>query len=389
MVTFTDSPAGLFPTFEAFLAARRLVRSAAAEQIAGLHQERADALTSLERHFEQVAAETRAAQAGLLSSARLTVELKLRAAQERSAVKDQYDGKIDEIYERYGLKRGARAQSAVDARDYHHAADMHRHDTATDRKAQVDLVLQNLPGVRRRRDNGWLVYESAVLHGALGKRELLRCDDSNVVVRGADDDRIRTGLQLAAQRYAPPIRIEGTPEFVRRSQAIAESLGITFESGQDASAAAANQPEAARATATPGGTAPAQQKTSETATVGKYAVIPSDERLEALKSELGVSMAAALSKLNKHLQDGKAVRRISNFWPDADGVVVIMGNAAMVVPVDPSLGVELDTTVRISEGQGGRFTLETLAQEQTVSVDQGEEQQRDDDVVVQSRGQGR
>lgn len=61
----------------------------------------------------------------------------------------------------------------------------------------------------------------------------------------------------------------------------------------------------------------------------------------------------------------------------------------MVVPVDPSLGVELDTTVRVSEGQGGRFTLETLAQEQTVSVDQGEEKERDDDVVVQSRGQGR
>ena len=389
MVTFTDSPAGLFPTFEAFLAARRIVRSAAAEQLAGLHQERADALTSLERHFAQVAADTRDNEAGLLSHAAIMVELKMRAVQERSAVKARYDGKIEEIYGRYGLKRSARAQSATDVRDYHHAADMHRQDATTDPQAQVDLVLQNLPGVRRRRENGWLVYESAVLHGALGKRELLRCDDANVVVRGADDDRIRTGLHLAAQRYAPPIRIAGTPEFVRRSQAIAESLGLAFESAQEASAAPASEPQATHAEGTPAAATPEQQKAAESATVGKYAVMPSDERLEALKSELGVSLAAALSKLNKHLQDGKAVRRISNFWPDADGVVLIMGNAAMVVPVDPSLTVELDSTVRISEGEGGRFILETIGQEQTASVDPDKGQERDDDVVVHSRGQSR
>lgn len=248
-----------------------------------------------------------------------------------------------------------------------HAAEMHRLDVEQDPNATIDPILQALPGARRRREHGWTVYEAPHLLGAIGKRELLRCDAASIIVQGADDDRIRAGLQLAAQRYKPPLRITGTPAFVRRSQELADALGIAYEVPQQA--------EVVQAPAAERPAAPTEPERKGAA--GKYVVMPTDERLEALKGELGVRFLSTLSKLTKSMKvEGTAVKRLPQFWPDADGIVVRIDDNALIVPVDRNAHCEIDGSVRIVDGDEGRFGLEPVVPEQATDIGQS---QADDD----------
>jgi hypothetical protein len=384
VVTFTDAPEGSFPSIEAFLAGRRIVRSAAAEQIATMRQLQSAELEELEARFS--AEREAAAEANLAFTDRVTIiaELRMRQIQERSTLKGKFDGRIEDVYRRFDIRRSEAKQKAADLRDYLHAAEAYREEARADAGATIDPVLQHLPTVRRRRVDGWTVYESSHLNGLLGKYELLRCDESRVIVRGAGDDRIRAGLLVASQRYSPPIRIFGTPEFVRKSQEAAAALGVQFEVVTEEQRAEASERRVDVASAAHAETSEQTQPTSST-----YALLPDDERLVDLKAKYGKSLAAALSRHDGKPVTGEAVERVASFWEDADGLVVLKERSLLVVPIAPGAEVAMGP-VEVTAGERGLSSGASTSATPTppgAPVEAAPEAEADPEVVL-SAGRG-
>ena len=326
---------------------------------------------------------------------RLRTELELQHRKERQASDKRHDSEIQEIRQRYRLSSTEKQQRVADFRDFVYANTAHREDAGLALRVGLpdpgfDPILTHLPQVRRRRDSGWLVYEVPEFRGLAGSRELLRCNASEIVVRGSDDDRVRAALLIASRRYSPPLQLTGSETFVSRATAIATELGINIATkSTEQERPRIENVETSQKTAQTGNPEPEEFVTPEAAEdEPDFSLLPKDERLKDIAQECGVSFAATTTS---QLIRGSVVDRKVDFWPSTDALIVQLNPMSVaVVPIVPATDVALGSQIDLRRCDDGRFSVSARRPEcdREPQLDEVPEAEHELEISA-SRGHGR
>jgi hypothetical protein len=260
-------------SFATFMEERTRRRDAQAEGLRARRQEFGEEAARLrERHFRAAAelfeddAMPRAARAEVVRHHRRALqrdlaELERARAEVLGAGRPWYSALID----RWRNERGDRA-------DYAHAiAALYDDRLAADRggddpaSARPDPVLVTVPGARRHRDRGTIVYTRRT---DAGVREMFRLlpEEREVVVRSADAVATEAAVVAAYRLNGPPLAFAGSAAFRERCERIAARHG--FETGVAADPVEQHQAEPAPTGAgRPGAASPASTAGSASPTV--------------------------------------------------------------------------------------------------------------------------
>jgi hypothetical protein len=192
------------------------------------------------------------------------------------------------MVERWRAERGDRA-------DYAHALAQLYGDRVAARRAGddpaalvADPVLVAMPGARRHRDAGTLVYTRAT---PAGRREMFRVvpDERQVVVRSSDAVDVEAAVMTAHRLDGPPLTFVGSAAFRARCAEVAERHGYDVVAAAEPGGPTrepAVAPPSARAAATPPNV---ENPAAARVDLSEYA--PS---VEAIKERTGIELVVAL-----------------------------------------------------------------------------------------------
>jgi hypothetical protein len=240
-------------SFAAFVQLRARRRDAEAQRLLAERASfRAEADAIRERHFAASedlfdASTPRSVRAAALRHHRASLERELAEhARERGEVLGRERPWYGKMLERWRTERG-------DRRDYANALAALYDDRNAARRAGVDPssvaldpVLIGIPGVRRYRQDGALVYTRRIAGGDAEMFRVFR-DTREVVVRSKDAIATEAAIVKAYELDGPPLTFEGADEFRDRCEKIAARHGFEVA----APAVAPRAPAAGGANPTP------------------------------------------------------------------------------------------------------------------------------------------
>jgi hypothetical protein len=283
------------------------------------------------------------------------------------------------MVERWTAQRGDRA-------DYAHALSELYGDRLAARRAggdqaalATDPVLVAIPGARRYRDAGTLVYARRT---PAGPREMFRVvpDERQVIVRSHNEADLEAAVMTAHRLDGPPLAFVGSPAFRARCAEVAERHGydvVQAAQPREPLREPAVAPASARVTTPPpnaGNSAPARVDLSE------YA-----ESVEAIKQQTGIELVVALDPkhgvtMNPVYQGHIAMRNgaldlVFTQCPGADAI------GAIVLPRDT---VPADAVEGVT-----RLTLEVRGGVWEATFEATEELHVDEPGPVQAVSRGR
>ena len=210
------------PAFQEFFAQRMEMRALALAHLTRIQEQTRTRLEALLEQEHAVYDEMRQSANGLGDRLRARSAAKRLRREGEHEIRHTLEAQATQVARSWNLGNPS-AMLRQGYMDYTHAV-----ADSTDRGA-LDPILAALPGVRvKQQEDGWRVYTRR--SALLGTQELLRVLGNNIIVRGADDDRVRAALIAAKQHCDPPLRIErGTPAFRSAAVRIAAELGIDLD----------------------------------------------------------------------------------------------------------------------------------------------------------------
>jgi hypothetical protein len=222
-----DGPDGL--TFELFIQARRAQRAREAEQLAERRRAFRETFAGIGlKHQQRV--EELLHDAGLSQADRLAMMRFARdeAKRERATARAAYgktvgDDRPENLFAQWFR---ARSEERMNKRDYlEYLKAVYREGRI---EVPFDPVIVGIPGSRRSRRNGTIVYTTS---GRMGEHELIRIvpETREVIVRATHEQTLEASIVRAHHEFGTPVHFESAnPAWIARCRAIAERHG--FES---------------------------------------------------------------------------------------------------------------------------------------------------------------
>ncbi len=239
--------------------------------------------------------------------------------------------------------------------------------------AGLDPVLVSIPGARRHREGGTMVYTRRT---PAGTREMFRCvpETRDVIVRSADPLATEAALITAYRMDGPPLTFVGSPAFRARCEEIALRHG--FETA--AAVHPPQQPTPTTMAAHPGGGQPTAEATTRSAAPTAPDLEQYADMVAHVKEQTGVELVLPLDA--KHGVPMEPVYLAHTPMADAPFDVVFVQNpgveaisaivlATGVVPPDAVFG-ETRVALEVENGawvatfdRGGRTPVDEVGPE--------------------------